>query len=90
MFTTLLHIAVAVVYLAAAMRLLCFNRTGLRHRRGISLMAGLLIASLICAGLEILLYQPPVSLWQSAIAILLCILVNRSRGNLAAMLRPTL
>ena len=93
MATALLHLiplAAAVAYLASALRLLCFQRNGARIRRGISLLACLLIGALICAGLEILLYQRPVSLWQAAIAVLLCILVYRSRGNLAALLRPSL
>ncbi len=92
MATALLHLiplAAAVAYLASALRLLCFQRNGARIRRGISLLACLLIGSLICAGLEILLYQRPVSPWQAAIAVLLCILVYRSRGNLAALLRPS-
>ncbi|KJC17438.1 phage holin family protein [Pseudomonas aeruginosa] len=92
MATALLHLiplAAAVAYLASALRLLCFQRNGARIRRGISLLACLLIGALICAGLEILLYQRPVSLWQAAIAVLLCILVYRSRGNLAALLRPS-
>ena len=45
--------------------------------------------ALLCAGIEILLYQRPVSPWQTAIAVLLCILIYRSRGNLAALLRPS-
>lgn len=92
MATALLHLiplAAAVAYLASALRLLCFQRNGARIRRGISLLACLLIGALICAGLEILLYQRPVSLWQAAIAVLLCILIYRSRGNLAALLRPS-
>ncbi len=92
MATALLHLiplAAALAYLASALRLLCFQRNGARIRRGISLLACLLIGALICAGLEIILYQRPVSLWQAAIAVLLCILVYRSRGNLAALLRPS-
>lgn len=87
--THLVPLAAAVAYLASAVRLLCFQRNGARIRRGISLVACLLIAALLCAGLEILLYQRPVSPWQAAIAVLLCILVYRSRGNLAALLRPS-
>lgn len=90
MLTTLLPILAAIAYIGSALRLLCFQRNGARIRRGISLLACLFIAALLCAGLEILLYQPPVSPWQAAIAVLLCILVYRSRGNLAALLRPTL
>lgn len=92
MATALLHLiplAAAVAYLASALRLLCFQRNGARIRRGISLLACLLIGALICAGMEIILYQRPVSPWQAAIAVLLCILVYRSRGNLAALLRPS-
>ena len=92
MATALLHLiplAAALAYLASALRLLCFQRNGARIRRGISLLACLLIGALICAGLEIILYQRPVSPWQAAIAVLLCILVYRSRGNLAALLRPS-
>ena len=88
-FTTLLPMLAALAYIASALRLVCFQRNGARIRRGISLLACLLIGALFCAGLEILLYQRPVSPWQAAIAVLLCILVYRSRGNLAALLRPT-
>lgn len=87
MITTLLPLLAAVAYIASAIRLVCFKRNGGRIRRGISLIACMLIASLLCSGLEILLYQPTVSPWQTAIAVLLCILVYRSRGNLAAILR---
>ena len=85
----LVPLAAAIAYLASALRLLCFQRNGARIRRGISLLACLLIGSLLCASLEILLYQRPVSPWQTSVAVLLCILVCRSRGNLAALLRPS-
>lgn len=85
----LVPLAAAIAYLASALRLLCFQRNGARIRRGISLLACLLIGSLLCAALEILLYQRPVSPWQTSVAVLLCILVCRSRGNLAALLRPS-
>lgn len=88
-FTTLLPMLAALAYIASALRLVCFQRNGARIRRGISLLACLLIGALLCAGLEILLYQRPVSPWQTAIAVVLCILVYRCRGNLATLLRPT-
>lgn len=87
MLTTLLPIIAAFAYIAAALRLVCFQRKGARIRRGIALLACLMIGALFCAGLEILLYRQSVSVWQAAIAILLCILIYRSRGNLAALLR---
>lgn len=85
----LLPLAAALAYIASALRLLCFQRNGARYRRGISLLACLLIAALLCAGLEIILFNPRVSFWQTAIAVLLCNLVYRSNGNLAALLRPS-
>lgn len=86
----LLPLLAALAYLASALRLLCFQRNGARIRRGISLLACVLIGALLCAGVEILLYHRPVSVWQTVLAVLLCLLIYRSRGNLAALLRPSL
>jgi uncharacterized membrane protein YfcA len=85
----LIPLAAAFAYFASGLRLLCFQRKGARCRRGVALLAAMLIGALFCAGLEILLYQRPVSPWQTTVAVLLCILVYRSRGNLAALLRPS-
>ncbi|MEH6565106.1 MAG: phage holin family protein [Halopseudomonas sp.] len=87
LFTALLPIVVTIAYLLAAARLLSFNRCGYRVRRGMSLLASLMIGALLCAGLDQLLYQHPVSPWQAMIAVLVCVLVYRSRGNVAAMMR---
>lgn len=87
-FTSLLPLLAALAYIASAMRLVCFQRNGARIRRGISLLACQLIAALLCNAVDILLYRQHVSPWQAGIAVLLCILVYRSRGNLAALLRP--
>ncbi|WBG63418.1 phage holin family protein [Pseudomonas citronellolis] len=79
----------AIAYLAGALRLVCFERAGARYRRGMSLLASLLGASMAISGLEILLYRPPVSIWHAITACLLCLLIYRSRGNVAALLRPS-
>lgn len=80
----------ALAYLLGALRLACYSRSGARYRRGMSLLASLFGAAMCINGLEMLLYQPPVSLWQAITAVLLCTLIHRSRGNVAALLRPSL
>ena len=85
----LIPLLTAVAYLAGALRLVCYSRGDARFRRGISLLASLFGASLCLSGLEILLYRPPVSIWQATTTVLLCTLIFRSRGNVAALLRPS-
>lgn len=87
-FNNLIPLIAALAYLASAVRLACYNRGTARFRRGVSLLASLFGVSLCLSGLEILLYRPPVSLWHTTTAVLLCILTFRSRGNFAALLRP--
>jgi hypothetical protein len=79
----------AIAYLLSAIRLACYSRGEARFRRSISLLASLFGAALCICGLEILLYRPPTSLWQALSTILLCMLIFRSRGNVAALLRPS-
>ncbi|WEJ70329.1 phage holin family protein [Pseudomonas sp. PSE14] len=89
MLALIVPLITAVAYLMAALRLACFKRDGARYRRGMSLLASLLGASMAISGLEILLYRPPVSIWHGVTACLLCLLIFRSRGNVAALLRPS-
>lgn len=89
MLSTLFATLIALTHLATALRLVCFRRRGSRIRRGIALLAALLIGTLLCNAVDIVVFQQPVTLWQGALAILLLILVYRSRGNLAALMRPT-
>ncbi|MEB3733450.1 MULTISPECIES: phage holin family protein [Pseudomonadaceae] len=85
MLTTIIVLA----YLLAALRLVCFNRNGYRYRWGVSLLASLLIGALLCAAFDQILYRHPVSPWQALLALVLCVLVYRSRGNVAALMRFT-
>lgn len=78
----------ATAYLLSALRLACYSRHGARFRRGMSLLASLFGAALCLCGLEILLYRPAISPWHAIATVLLCTLVFRSRGNVAALLRP--
>ena len=79
----------SLAYLLGALRLACYSRGEARFRRSISLLASLFGASMCLSGLEILLYRPPVSIWQATTTVLLCTLIFRSRGNVAALLRPS-
>jgi len=85
----IVQLVAALAYLLSALRLACYSRGASRFRRGISLLASLFGASLCLCGLEILLYRPPTSLWQAVAIVLLCTLIFRSRGNVAALLRPS-
>ncbi|MCI3908855.1 phage holin family protein [Pseudomonas viridiflava] len=78
----------AAAYLLAALRLACYCRGQSRYRRSLSLLASLFGASLSLCGLEILLLRPPVSLWHALTSVLLCLLIFRSKGNVAALMRP--
>ncbi|EPB6998299.1 phage holin family protein [Pseudomonas aeruginosa] len=89
MLITAVPLIAALAYIAAALRLVCYQRCGARFRRSVSLLASLLGASMAICGLEILLYRPPVSIWHAIVAALLCLLIFRSRGNVAALLRPS-
>lgn len=86
---SLLPMIAALAYITAALRLLSFSRQGYRYRRSMSLLASALIGTLLCAALDIIFAAAPVSIWQAALAVLLCILVIRSRGNVASLIRFT-
>lgn len=79
----------AIAYLLSALRLACYTRRDARYRRSISLLASLFGGVLCICGLEILLDRQPTSFGQAAAIVLLCILIFRSRGNVAALLRPS-
>ena len=88
MFTALIPMLTTAAYLLAALRLACYCRGQARYRRGVSLFASIFGASLSLCGLEILLYRPPVSLWHALSSVLMCLLIFRSQGNVAALMRP--
>ncbi|RRV04445.1 phage holin family protein [Pseudomonas sp. v388] len=85
--TWLVLLVTAAAYLLAALRLACYCRGQAKYRRGISLLASLTGAALSLCGIEILLYRTPVSLWHAVSTVLICLLIFRSRGNVAALMR---
>lgn len=77
----------AFSYFVAAMRLVLFRRGSLRYKRHVSLLASVLVGTFLCAGLEIVFFSPPVSIFQSALALMFCVLTLRARGNVATLMR---
>lgn len=88
LFTFMVPMITAAAYLLGALRLAYYYRGQARYRRGVSLFASVFGAALSLCGLEILLYRPPVSLWHALSSVLMCHLIYRSRGNVAALMRP--
>ena len=77
----------AFAYILSALRLLTFSRAELRYRRGVSVVALLLIQLLLIAALLELLYLPGASPLQLLSALFLLALIRKTDGNVAALLR---
>lgn len=82
-----LPVIIALAYVLIALRVVCYQRNGARYRRGISLVATVIVAASLVGAGEIILYKPHVSASQAVLAWLLCFIVFRCRGNVAALLR---
>ncbi|WP_431313169.1 phage holin family protein [Vreelandella indica] len=77
----------AFSYFIAALRLVLFRRGSLRYKRHVSLLASALVGTFLCAGLEIVFFKPHISIFQSALALMFCVLTLRARGNVATLMR---
>jgi len=77
----------AMAYALGALRLICYQRNGARYRRGISLLASAMIAAFLGGVIEAFFYRQDPGFSQAAVAVLLALLVVRSRGNVADLLR---
>lgn len=84
---SIVPVVAACSYIIAALRLASFRREGRRYKRHLSLFASALIGTLLCAGLEIVLLKPQVSIFQSALALLFCVLTLRARGNVSTLIK---
>ena len=79
--------AVALIaYLFCGFRIICFNSNGLRHRPGFSVLATILIASFMGQSVHILFFKDPVTLWDAVFAVLLAVIIYKSKGNVAKMI----
>ncbi|MGI4840473.1 MAG: hypothetical protein ACRYF9_22980 [Janthinobacterium lividum] len=76
----------ASAFLVSALLLVCGRQTAPRPSRRVKLFSSLLGVSLCLASLEILLFQPSVSLWHATTSVLLCCLIIRVRGQMALLL----
>lgn len=75
-----------VAYLICGFRIICFDATGLRHRRGYSILATILIGAFLGQSVHILFFKDPVTLWDAIFAVLLVVLIWRSKGNVAKLI----
>lgn len=85
--TKYLTVLALLSYARTCLRLLCYRRGLANHRLHISLAAWLLIVATGTSALEILLGHSHPSFGQAAIALTLCVLVHRAKGNVANIIR---
>lgn len=83
----LLPVVCAVAYAMSAFLLVTFARAGYRYRIWVSLAASSTISILLVAAIIKLLYLPPTSVLDVALAVLLLALIRKTNGNLAALWR---
>lgn len=83
----LLPVLCAAAYAMAAFLLITFARSGYRYRIWVSISASCSIGMLLSAAIIKLLYLPPTSPLDVALALLALALVRKTNGNLAALWR---
>lgn len=86
MIEILFQVIALFAYLFCGLRIICFNPIGLRYRHGYSVLATLLIASFMGQSVHILFFKDPVTLWDAIFAIVLAIIVFKSKGNVSKMI----
>jgi hypothetical protein len=82
----LVPLITACAFLVSALLLVCGYQTAPLPSRRVRLFSSLLGVSLCLASLEILLFQPSVSVWHATTSVLLCSLIFRVRGRMALLL----
>lgn len=75
-----------LAYLICGIRIACYSRKETGFHRGYSWLATLLIASFLGQSVHILFFKDPVTLWDAIFALLLAVIVLRSRGNVAKLI----
>ncbi|MCD9124028.1 phage holin family protein [Cupriavidus sp. UGS-1] len=87
MTVTALSILAFTAYLVAALFLLAYRKNGARHRHAVSWLAWLLLVVLGGSAIELALSGRPASPFDAGRAVLLCLFVCATRGNVARLLR---
>ncbi|MFW2077494.1 phage holin family protein [Acinetobacter sp. ULE_I010] len=75
-----------LAYLFCGLRIICFDSKSLRHRQSYSYLATILIASFMGQSVHILFFKDPVTLWDAIFAVLLAVLIYRTKGNVAKLI----
>lgn len=78
-----------IAYIFCGLRIICFDPTGLRHRRLYSCMATILIASFMGQSIHILFFKDPVTLWDAVFSVFLAVIIYRAKGNVAKVIWST-
>lgn len=89
MIEIIFQVIALIAYMICGLRIICFDSAGLRHRRGFSILATILIASFIGQSVHILFFKDPVTLWDAIFAVLLTVLICRAKGNVAKLIWST-
>lgn len=82
----LFQLIAVIAYMLCGIRIVCFNRNDTDFHRGYSFLASLLIASFMGQAIHILFFKDPVTLWDAIFAVLLTIIIYRSKGNVAKLI----
>ena len=80
------QIVALIAYMICGLRIICFDAQGLQHRRGYSVIATILIAAFMGQSVHILFFKDPVTLWDALFAILLAVLILRTKGKVAKLI----
>lgn len=80
------QIVALIAYMICGLRIICFDAQGLQHRRVYSVIATILIAAFMGQSVHILFFKDPVTLWDAIFAILLAVLILRTKGNVAKLI----
>lgn len=72
-----------ISYSMGCIRLLCYRRGRANYRAHVSWLAGMLIFATGTSALEILIGHGQTTLGRACIAVTLCILIFRAKGNVA-------
>ncbi|WON80834.1 phage holin family protein [Acinetobacter sp. UGAL515B_02] len=82
----LFQLIAVIAYMLCGIRIVCFNRNDTDFHHGYSFLATLLIGSFMGQAVHILFFKDPVTLWDAIFAVLLTIIIYRSKGNVAKLI----
>lgn len=84
---TLFAVIAVLCYAGCAMRILCFDHRYHHRRKIFEILAVMLIAALMAQSVNIIFLKDPVTIFDVFFAVLLGVVVFRSKGNVAMILK---